>query len=368
MTQTPIAFTRAAAGKTKPKDEDLTFGTVFTDHMFIARWDEGQGWHDARIEPYKPFAFDPAMATFHYAQAVFDGLKAFRGKDSVIRLFRPQRHAERMANSCARMCIPPPDKELILRSFRELVAVDHEWVPSKRGTALYLRPFAMATEPFLGVRPAKQYVYCLFISPVGAYYPEGIKPVKILVTDQHVRAVAGGIGDVKASANYAASLYAAEEAKKQGYTQVLWLDGKEHRYLNEVGTMNIMLKIGDEIITPPLDGSILAGVTRDSALALMRNWGLKVSERPIAIEDVMKAADDGSLKEMWGTGTAAVISPVGTLGYKGRDVLINKGEVGPLTQRLYDAITAIQYGETNDAFHWTDPVTPAGPKSKAAAR
>ena len=241
-------------------------------------------------------------------------------------------------------------------SFSQLIQVDHAWVPSKPGTALYLRPTVIATEAFLGVRPSKSYRYFLILSPVGPYYAEGINPVKILASDQYVRAVQGGTGEAKTAANYAASLYGAEVAKKAGYTQVLWLDGVHHKYLDEVGTMNIMVKIGDEIVTPPLNGSILAGVTRDSILSLMRSWGLKVSERQISIDEVLEAGANGTLSEMWGTGTAAVVSPVGELGYKDRRITINGGKTGALTQKLYDAIVAIQYGQTNDAQGWTQVV------------
>ena len=353
---TTIPTTRTASPKQRPSDDSLTFGTVFTDHMFIMDYLEGKGWHDPKIVPYGDFALDPACSTLHYAQAVFDGLKAFRGQDGTIRLFRPQKHAERLNRSCERLCIPELDAALVQESFAKLIAVDHAWVPSKPGTALYLRPTVIATEAFLGVRPSKSYRYFLILSPVGPYYAEGINPVKILASDQYVRAVQGGTGEAKTAANYAASLYGAEVAKKAGYTQVLWLDGVHHKYLDEVGTMNIMVKIGDEIVTPPLNGSILAGVTRDSILSLMRSWGLKVSERQISIDEVMEAGADGTLSEMWGTGTAAVVSPVGELGYKDRKITINGGKTGELTQKLYDAIVAIQYGQTNDAQGWTQVV------------
>ena len=354
MTKIPTTLTTEP--KQRPSDDSLSFGTVFTDHMFVIDYLEGQGWHDPKIVPYAPFSLDPACSTLHYAQAVFDGLKAFRGADGTIRLFRPQKHAERLNRSCERLCIPELDAALVQESFAKLIQLDHAWVPSKPGTALYLRPTVIATEAFLGVRPSKRYTYFLILSPVGPYYAEGINPVKILASDQYVRAVQGGTGEAKTAANYAASLYGAEIAKKAGYTQVLWLDGVHHKYLDEVGTMNIMVKIGDEIITPPLNGAILAGVTRDSILSLMRGWGLKVSERPISIDEVMQAADNGTLQEMWGTGTAAVVSPVGELGYKDRKITINGGKTGPLTQKLYDAIVAIQYGHTNDERGWTQRV------------
>ncbi|HXL45579.1 MAG TPA: branched-chain amino acid aminotransferase [Candidatus Binatia bacterium] len=353
----PIRITRGATKKPKPRDRDLTFGTVFTDHLFVMDFQEEKGWYDPRIEPYGPLSLDPAAAVLHYAQAVFDGLKAFRGRDGRVRLFRPQKHLERLNHSARRLCIPPLDPEQALRALVELVGLERDWVPSTLGTSLYVRPTIIANETFLGVRPAKSYIYYVILSPVGAYYPEGMNPVRILVVDTYVRAVEGGVGGAKTGVNYAASLYAAEEAKHAGFTQVLWLDGRERKYLDEVGTMNIMLKIDDEVITPPLSqGTILPGVTRDSALTLMREWGLRVSERAISIDEVARAARDGSLREVWGTGTAAVISPVGELAYAGERIVINGGKIGELTQKLYDAIVGIQYATAPDTHGWTVPV------------
>ena len=353
----PIRITRGATKKPKPRDRDLTFGTVFTDHLFVMDFQEEKGWYDPRIEPYGPLSLDPAAAVLHYAQAVFDGLKAFRGRDGRVRLFRPQKHLERLNHSARRLCIPPLDPEQALRALVELVGLERDWVPSTLGTSLYVRPTIIANEAFLGVRPAKSYIYYVVLSPVGAYYPEGMNPVRILVVDTYVRAVEGGVGGAKTGVNYAASLYAAEEAKHAGFTQVLWLDGRERKYLDEVGTMNIMLKIDDEVITPPLSqGTILPGVTRDSALTLMREWGLRVSERAISIDEVARAARDGSLREVWGTGTAAVISPVGELAYAGERIVINRGKIGELTQKLYDAIVGIQYATAPDTHGWTVPV------------
>jgi branched-chain amino acid aminotransferase len=350
----PIRVTRAMTKKPKPKDSELTFGTVFTDHMFVVDFQEEKGWYDPRIEPYGPFSLDPACAVLHYAQAIFDGLKAFRGTDGKVRLFRPQKHIERMNNSAKRMCIPAVDPDLALKALVDLVRVERDWVPSTIGTSLYVRPTIIASEPFLGVRPAKAYIFYVILSPVGTYYPEGMNPVKILVVDKYVRAVQGGVGNAKTGVNYASSLYAAEEAKHEGFTQVLWLDGRERKYLDEVGTMNIMLKIGDEVLTPSLEqGTILPGVTRDSALTLMREWGLRVSERQISIDEVAKAAHSGALKEVWGTGTAAVISPVGELAYRGERIVVNQGKIGGLTQKLYDAIVGIQYATAPDTHGWT---------------
>jgi len=353
----PIRITRGATKKPKPRDRDLSFGTVFTDHLFVMDFQEEKGWYDPRIEPYGPLSLDPAAAVLHYAQAVFDGLKAFRSRDGRVRLFRPQKHLERLNHSARRLCIPPLDPEQALRALVELVGLERDWVPSTLGTSLYVRPTIIANEAFLGVRPAKSYIYYVILSPVGAYYPEGMNPVRILVVDTYVRAVEGGVGGAKTGVNYAASLYAAEEAKHAGFTQVLWLDGRERKYLDEVGTMNIMLKIDDEVITPPLSqGTILPGVTRDSALTLMREWGLRVSERAISIDEVARAARDGSLREVWGTGTAAVISPVGELAYAGERIVINGGKIGELTQKLYDAIVGIQYATAPDTHGWTVPV------------
>jgi branched-chain amino acid aminotransferase len=348
-----IRITKVATKKPKPKASELGFGSVFTDHMFVMDFQEEKGWYDPRVEPYGPFSLDPATAVLHYGQGLFEGLKAFRGRDGKIRLFRPDKHAERLNVTAERMCIPALDPAMVLKSWTTVVDVDREWVPSSVGTSLYIRPTVIASEPFLGVRPAREYLYFVILSPVGAYYPEGMNPVKIKVIDNYVRAVPGGLGQAKTSANYAASLYAAEEAKHEGFTQVLWLDGVHRQYIEEVGTMNIMLKIGDEVITPPLAGTILAGVTRDSALTLMRQWGLRVSERPVTIDEVREAARRGTLQEVWGTGTAAVISPVGELAYKGERIVINGGKIGTLTQRLYDAIVGIQYGTAPDAQGWT---------------
>jgi branched-chain amino acid aminotransferase len=349
----PIRIQKTTTKKERPKDKDLTFGTVFTDHMFVVEFEEEKGWYDPRVEPYGTLPLDPATAVLHYGQSLFEGLKAFRGQDGKVRLFRPDKHVARLNRTAQRMCIPTLDPDLILKSWTTLVDVDRAWVPSAVGTSLYIRPTVIASEPFLGVRPAREYLYYVILSPVGPYYPEGLAPTKIKVIDNYVRAVAGGLGEAKTSANYAASLFAAEEAKHEGFTQVLWLDGVEHKYVEEVGTSNIMLRIGDEVITPPLAGTILAGVTRDTALALLRSWGVRVSERAITIDEVVAAADNGTLREVWATGTAAVISPVGELAYQGRRLVVNGGRIGDLAQKLYDTIVAIQYGAAPDPHGWT---------------
>jgi branched-chain amino acid aminotransferase len=347
-----IRVVKATTHKTKPKDSELGFGNVFTDHMFVADFQEEKGWYDPRVVPYGLLPLDPAAAVLHYAQAVFDGLKAFRGVDGKVRLFRPQKHVERLNDSAKHMCIPPLEPELALRSLVTLVGMEREWVPQAIGTSLYVRPTIIASEPFLGVRPAKSYIYFVILSPVGAYYPEGMAPVKIRVEEKHVRAVEGGLGNAKTGANYAASLMAGEEAKHEGFTQVLWLDGVHRKYIDEVGTMNIMVKIAGEVITPPLTGTILPGVTRDSVLMLLRDWGGKVSERQISIDEVVAAHTAGTLEEVFGTGTAAVISPVGELAFRGRRMVINGGTIGPMTQKLYDAIVGIQYGTLPDPHGW----------------
>ena len=362
-----IAITRSTTPGQPPADETLRFGKVFTDHMFLMNYDAGKGWHDPRIVPYAPFTMDPACCVLHYGQAIFDGLKAYRGEDGRIRLFRAPDHSARLNRSAGYLCIPQLDTAMVEASIRTLVEVDQRWVPHLPGTSLYIRPTVIATETFLGVHPSSSYLYYVIAGPVGAYYPEGMNPVRILVSDTHVRAVKGGLGAAKTAANYAASLYGAQEAQKAGYTQVLWLDGVHHRDLDEVGTMNIMLRINDEVITPPLNGAILAGIIRDSALRLTRDWGWKVSERTISIDEVVAAARDGSLKEMWGTGTAAVVSPVGELGYKGEKLIINGGQTGELTQRLYDAIVGIQYGTAPNPYGWAQPIDSDASAARSAA-
>jgi branched-chain amino acid aminotransferase len=349
---TTIDVRRADVLKPKPQDSELRFGTVFTDHMATMTYEEERGWSEVRIEPYAPITLDPAAAVLHYAQTIFDGAKAFRGEDGAVRLFRPQKHVERMQGSAGRMCIPAFDAGRVLQALLTLVEIERDWVPRAHGTALYVRPVIIATEPFLGVRPSRSYLFYTILSPVGAYYAEGMNPLRILVSDRYVRAVEGGVGAAKTAGNYAASLLAAEEAHQAGFSQVLWLDGVQRRYIDEVGTMNIMVRIDDEVITPPLTGTILPGVTRDSALTLLRDWGTRLSERPITIDEVIEAAQDGRLREVWGTGTAAVISPVGELSYKGQSVVVNDGRIGELTQRLYDTITAIQYARIPDTHGW----------------
>jgi branched-chain amino acid aminotransferase len=354
----PFPVRRTNAPKPKPDEATLGFGVYFADHLLLAEYDAEHGWHNTRVEPYGPLALDPAAAALHYGQQVFDGLKAFRAVDGQVRLFRPEMHLRRLNASARRLCIPPLDEGRALRALAAFVHFEEDWVPRAPGTALYVRPTILATEPFLGVRPAQRFVYYVVLSPVGAYYPEGINPVRIRVEDRHVRAAEGGLGAAKTGANYAASLYAAAEARTEGYAQVLWLDARERRYLEEVGTMNLFVRLDDEVITPPLGGTILPGVVRDSALTLLRGWGVPASERRITIDEVLAAARAGRLREAWGTGTAAVVSPVGELAYRDERVTVGDGQTGPLTRRLYEAITAIQYGHAPDEYGWMTPVTP----------
>ena len=347
-----IQIIRATASKPKPQESALGFGQYFTDHWFRCEFDEKRKWQNLRIEPYGALSLDPAAAIFFYAQSIFEGLKAFRGVDGKIRLFRPQKHAERLNRSAVRMCMPEIDPEFVLSAVSKLVDVDREWVPHNMGTALYIRPAMIATEPFLGVRPAKSYTFYVILSPVGSYYATGMEPVRIRVENHDIRTVEGGLGGAKTGANYAATLRAADLAKHDGFAQVLYLDGIHRKYLEEVGTMNIMLRVGDEIVTPPLDDTILAGVTRDSAIHLLRSWGMTVHERRISIDEVLTAHQAGQLKEVWGTGTAAVISPVGELEYRGERLIINNSTIGETTKRLYDAIVQIQYGQSPDPAEW----------------
>jgi branched-chain amino acid aminotransferase len=338
--------------KTKPNENSLGFGQYMADHMFVMLYDESIGWHDATIKPYEDFSLDPAAMVLHYGQAIFEGLKAYRGNDDRIYLFRPTDNLKRMNVSAARMCMPEIPEDVVYSAMKELIALDKDWVPRAEGATLYIRPTMIASEAGLGVRPARQYIFFIINCPVGAYYPEGFNPVKIFVTDKYVRAVAGGVGNVKTAGNYAASIMAAVEAQTQGYTQVLWLDAIERRFIEEVGTMNIFFLIDDELITPPLTGSILPGITRDSVLRLTKDWGFKVSEKRITIDDVFAANEKGSLQEIFGTGTAAVISPVGELNYKGRVCSINNGTTGKLAQKLFDELQAVQSGHKKDPYGW----------------
>lgn len=351
-----IAVTKTDHPKPKPDEKRLGFGTLFSDHMFNMDYHPDRGWHNPRIEPYTPIQMDPATMVLHYGQGIFEGLKAYRTAEGRIQLFRPQENIKRLNRSCQLLCMPPLDEDFALAAMKELLLTEQDWVPHAPGTSLYIRPTMLAMDPFLGVRSSYTYRYFIILSPVGAYYGEGFNPVKIMVTKEHVRAVRGGIGEAKTLGNYAASLLAAENAKQQGYTQVLWLDGVEQKYLEEVGTMNIFVALEDEVVTPRLNGSILPGITRDSVIQILKQWGLKISERLISIEEVMEAQAAGKLKEIFGTGTAAIISPVGALKYGESVITIGDGGVGPLAKRLFDAINDIQYGKAEDPAGWIVPV------------
>lgn len=338
--------------KRKPADHELQFGRIFTDHMFIMDYTEGAGWHDPRIIPYQALAIDPSCVILHYAQTVFEGMKAYRTDDNNILLFRPDRNFRRLNRSNERMVIPPIDEELALEMLRQLVLIDQDWVPSSPGTSLYIRPFIIATQPYLGVAPSAEYKFMIIMSPVGAYYKEGINPVKILIEDEYSRTVKGGTGEAKTGGNYAASLKAQDKSGKLGYSQVLWLDGREHKYIEEVGSMNIFFKIDDTVVTPELTGSILPGITRDSVIHLLKSWGMTVEERKITIDEVYQAYAEGKLEEAFGTGTAAVISPVGEFSWKSQVIKLGDGKTGPLSQKIYDTLTGIQYGKLPDQFGW----------------
>lgn len=340
--------------KVKPDYNALGFGQYFTDHMFLMNYSIDKGWYDPRIVPYGPLALDPACAVFHYAQEMFEGLKAYKTVNGDVQLFRPAKNIERMNNTCERMCIPKIDPDDALQAIKAIVATDIDWVPEEEGKSLYIRPFIFATDCKLGVHPSHTYLFAIILSPVGAYYDGGIDPVKICIEREYVRAVKGGTGFAKVGGNYASSLKGQEKAEAMGYAQVLWLDGIERKYIDEVGAMNVFFVLDGEIVTPALDeGNILPGVTRASAIDLLKAWGYKVTERRVAVDEVLTAAADGKLNEAFGTGTAAVISPIGELNDSGVKHIINNGEIGPISKRLYDTLTGIQWGRVEDALGWT---------------
>ena len=351
-----LTVTEAEKLKEKPDQSKLGFGTIFTDHMFIMDYTPDKGWHSLRIEPYAPMALDPSTMFLHYAQGAFEGLKAYRTDSGNIQLFRPQENFKRLNRSCRRLCMPEIDEALALNILKQLLTMEKDWVPGEPETSLYIRPTLIATDPYIGVRASFNYRYYIILSPVGAYYPEGFSPVKILVSHEYVRAVRGGVGEAKTPGNYAASILAGEKAHKEGYSQVLWLDGVEQKYLEEVGSMNIFFVIEDEIVTPELNGSILPGITRDSVIKLAKHWNDKVSERKISIDELMEANANGKLQEVFGSGTAAVISPVGEIKYGDQVITIAGGQVGPVARKYYNAITDIQYGKAEDPLGWIVPV------------
>ncbi|MFA5182637.1 MAG: branched-chain amino acid aminotransferase [Syntrophales bacterium] len=342
-------------GKRKPKPTDeskLGFGKILTDHMFTMSYHADKGWYDPAVRPYESLPLDPAAMCLHYGQLIFEGMKAYRGKGGAINLFRPMENIKRMNESAKRLCMPTLDPDIYLEALKKLVLLEQDWIPRSSGASLYIRPTMIATEAALGVHPANAYLFYIIVGPVGAYYPEGFSPTKIFVVEEYVRSAPGGIGYCKAAGNYAASLMASAMAVEKGYTQVLWLDAVTRKYVEEVGTSNIFFVIGDELITPPLAGTILPGVTRDSVLQIARSWGLKVSERPLSMDEILAACSKGIMKEAFASGTAAIVSPIGQICYKDREYPINEGKTGILTEKLYREILEIQYGEKDDPFGW----------------
>jgi branched-chain amino acid aminotransferase len=347
-----ITVSKTTTPKPKPSASELGFGTVYTDHMFIWDYSIEKGWHNPRIVPYGSLEIDPACIVLHYGQAVFEGMKAYLGPEGEVLLFRPEMNMARLNRSSERLSIPRFDEELALEAVKQLVALDRDWIPSEPGTSLYIRPFIIATDNYLGVRPSHTYKFIVILSPVGSYYEEGLNPVSIYVEPHYVRAVRGGTGFAKAAGNYAGSLLAQLNAQAKGYAQVLWLDGIERKYVEEVGTMNVFFKIGGRLVTPDLSGSILPGVTRDSILQLLRFWQVPAEERRLSIEEVFQAHDEGQLSEAFGCGTAAVVSPIRRLEYNNRVIEIGGGKTGEITQKLYDTLTGIQTGRLPDPFGW----------------
>ncbi len=336
------------------QEDKLGFGTIFTEHMLQMRYSEDEGgWQTPEVTSFQDLILHPATMMLHYGQQVFEGLKAFAGaNEEDILLFRPDMNIHRFNKSCERLCIPTVDPDLFMKEMSKLIRLDRDWIPRTHGTSLYVRPTIIATDPFLGVRPSKHYLFYIILCPVGAYYPEGFNPVKIVVTDKYIRACRGGLGEAKTAANYAASLLAAEEAHAQGFTQVLWLNAVDKLSIEEVGTMNIFFRINGEVITPALEGTILPGVTRDSVIRFARDMGNQVTERQITIEEIVRAAETGALEEIFGSGTAAVISPVSHFRYKDKDYMVADGKTGPVAKRLFDDLTAMQTGHKPDPYGW----------------
>ena len=352
-----IRIEKTTAPKAKPADESkLGFGKIFSDHMALIDWNKDEGWNNARIIPFANFSIHPASTCLHYGSEIFEGLKAYRTADNKIQLFRPTENAQRMVNSADRLCLPALPADDFMQLLTELVKVDADWVPHSDGTSLYIRPFLLGNDETLGVHAVHNATFAIICGPVGAYYAEGLNPVSIMIEDEDVRAVRGGTGYAKCGGNYAASNRAGEKAAQKGYSQVLWLDGVERKYIEEVGAMNVMFKINGEIITPALTGSILPGVTRKSCIELLKAKGYNISERLLSIDELEAAMDNGTLEEAWGCGTAAVVSPIGKLAYKDKVITINNGEIGEVTQMLYDTLTGIQWGKIEDTFGWIVPV------------
>ncbi|MBB5173700.1 branched-chain amino acid aminotransferase [Texcoconibacillus texcoconensis] len=353
MTLQTIAFEKREQLKQKPNSDQLGFGKYFTDHMFLMDYDEQKDWHNPRIVPYQSISVDPSAMIFHYGQTVFEGLKAYRTEDDQILLFRPENNMKRLNQSSKRMSIPEIDEEEVLHYLQQLIAIEQDWVPSAEGTSLYIRPVVIATDPNLSVEPSKTYTFMIILSPVGSYYPQGIKPVSIRVEQQYTRAVKGGTGTAKTAANYSGAYKAQEKATEQGLSQVLWLDGIEKKYIEEVGSMNVFFKIDGEVITPELNGSILEGITRKSTIELLNHWGIPVKEQKISMAELHAYYHNGKLEEAFGTGTAAVISPIGELIWENEKLVINEGQIGEVAKKLYDTITGIQTGKVKDRYGWT---------------
>lgn len=339
--------------KVKPDPSTLKFGVEFTDHMFIMDYTAGEGWHDARIVEFGNIPMHPASTALHYGAEIFEGLKAYRRPDGEVQLFRPMENIRRMNSSADRMCLPLLDENDALEALTTFVELEKDWVPSAPATSLYLRPFMIGNDEHLGVHAVKHATFYIIASPVGSYYKEGINPVKIMIESEDVRAVKGGTGYTKCGGNYAASTRAGQRAEEQGYSQVLWLDGVERKYIEEVGAMNVMFKINGEIVTPALTGSILPGITRKSCLEVLKSEGYNANERLLSVDELIEACENGTLEEAWGCGTAAVVSPIGELAYKGKKYTVNGGKIGEVTQHLYDTLTAIQWGIKEDTFGWT---------------
>lgn len=348
-----IQIMKTTAPKQKPDQNALGFGRYFTDHMFMMDYNPENGWHDARIVPFQNLSLSPAATVFHYGAEIFEGLKAYRRPDGQVQLFRPDQNFDRMNNSAERLTLPQLDKAFALDALKTLVSLEKDWVPSLPGTSLYIRPFMFGSDPFLGLHTIQKAMYVVILSPVGSYYKEGLNPVKIMIETEDVRAVRGGTGYAKCGGNYAASNRAGHKAEEKGYSQVLWLDGVERKYIEEVGAMNVMFEIGDTIVTPRLTGSVLPGITRKSCIELLREKGYKVEERLLSVDELKTAMREGTLTEAWGCGTAAVVSPIGELSYQDQKYTIAGGRIGKLTQWLYDTLTGIQWGKTADTHNWT---------------
>jgi len=347
-----IKIVENTSPKVMVKEDELGFGQYFTDHMFVMDYEVGKGWHDARIVPFGNISLHPASTVLHYGSEIFEGLKAYRTADGSVQLFRPMENIRRMNSSAERMCLPELDEGEALEILETYVKHEEKWVPHSFGTSLYLRPYMFGNDETLGVHTVKHATFMIIASPSGSYYKEGINPVKIMIEDRDVRTVKGGTGYVKCGGNYAASNRAGERANKKGYSQVLWLDGVERKYIEEVGAMNVMFKIDGEIVTPELTGSILPGITRKSCIEVLKGLGYKVSERLISVDELLSAMKDGKLEEAWGCGTAAVVSPIGRLMYQDTEYVINGEKIGEVTQKLYDILTGIQWGKLEDTYGW----------------